>query len=81
MRAFISEFVRRRCPVIPVILEGCVNVPQLPLFMQQFTWVDFRKKEPSPIDMLVWGVTGVKPEAQARAKALSTRTVRQGRGR
>jgi hypothetical protein len=62
MRAFISEFLKRRCPVIPVILEGCVNVPQLPLFMQQFTWVDFRKKVPAPIDMLVWGVTGVKPQ-------------------
>lgn len=61
MRAFISEFVRRRCPVIPVILQDCVNVPALPLFMRQFTWVDFRKKEPPPIDMLLWGVTGVKP--------------------
>lgn len=77
MRAFISEFVRRRCPVIPVILEGCVSVPQLPLFMQQFTWVDFRKNDPSPIDMLVWGITGVKPEAQARAKPPSTRAVRR----
>lgn len=61
MRAFISEFVRRRCPVIPVILEDCASVPSLPLFMQQFTWVDFRKSDPSPVDMLLWGITGNKP--------------------
>lgn len=80
MRAFITEFVRRRCPVIPVILEDCVNVPQLPLFMQQFTWVDFRKKEPPPTDMLVWGITGVKPEPKIAVPAPSKRAVRRKRG-
>lgn len=73
MRAFISEFVRRRCPVIPVILKDCVTVPQLPLFMQQFTWVDFRKKEPSPMDMLIWGITGEKPNAKGVRKAARQR--------
>jgi hypothetical protein len=60
MRAFISEFVSRRCPVIPVILRECSVVPQLPLFMRQFTWVDFRKNEPEPFDYLMWGITGNK---------------------
>jgi len=63
MRAFISEFVDRRCPVIPVILKSCKNVPQLPIFLRQFTWVDFRKPEPDPIDRLIWGITGKKPKS------------------
>jgi hypothetical protein len=61
LSAFISEFVARRCPVIPVILKSCQAVPQLPLFLRQFTWVDFRKLEPDPIERLIWGITGVKP--------------------
>ena len=61
IRAFLSEFVNRRCPVIPVILTDCTTVPQLPLFMRQFTWVDFRKERPTPFDQLVWGITGERP--------------------
>jgi len=60
LRAFLSEFVRRRCPVIPVILQECSKVPQLPLFLNQFTWVDFRKTVPEPFGRLVWGITGRK---------------------
>lgn len=61
LRAFLSEFVRRRCPVIPVILPKCVSVPQLPLFLKQFTWVDFRKSKPEPFGQLLWGITGKRP--------------------
>ncbi len=59
-RAFLSEFAKRRCPVIPVILPDCTNVPQLPMFLRQFTWVDFRKTIPDPFSQLVWGITGRK---------------------
>ena len=62
IRGFLQEFVRRKCPVIPVILQECPNVPQLPLFLSQLTWVDFRKKAPDPFDRLLWGITGVKPQ-------------------
>ena len=62
IRAFLSEFVNRRCPVIPVILADCEEVPELPLFMRQFTWVDFRKNQPTPFGQLVWGITGQRPE-------------------
>ncbi len=63
IRAFLQEFVRRRCPIIPVILKKCQNVPQLPLFLSQLTWVDFRKDTPDPFDRLLWGITGVKPKS------------------
>ena len=58
IRAFLQEFVRRQCPVIPVILNDTAKVPDLPLFMRQFMWVDYRKTYPSPIGQLVWGITG-----------------------
>ena len=77
MRAFISEFVNRRCPVIPVILEGCSTIPQLPLFMRQFIWVDFRKDAPPPLELLIWGITGQKPSVTARSNKSVKRTGRK----
>jgi len=62
LRAFISEFVDRGCPVIPLILAGCEKPPKLPIFLKAFTWVDFRKQEPDPFECLVWGITGKKPD-------------------
>lgn len=60
IRAFLQEFVRRRCPIIPVILPDCSIVPALPLFLTQLTWVDFRKSTPDPYKNLLWGITGKK---------------------
>lgn len=62
MRGFISEFVDRRVPVIPVLLPGAPAQPELPLFLRQFTWVDFRRDDPDPYDQLVWGITGQRPD-------------------
>jgi WD40 repeat protein len=56
--AFLREFVRRGCPVIPIILDYAPNEPQLPIFLQGMTWVDFRKQEPEPMSRLIWGITG-----------------------
>lgn len=61
LNAFLREFVRRRCPVIPVLLEDAPTEPELPIFLQGMTWVDFRKKEPDPMEQLVWGITGKSP--------------------
>jgi len=60
IRAFLGEFVRRGCPVIPVLLPDCKAIPKLPLFLKQFTWVDLRKSKPDPFKLLLWGVTGKK---------------------
>ncbi len=61
MRAFLSEFVDRGCPVIPVLLENAPQKPKLPIFLKAMTWVDFRRRESNPMGKLVWGVTGNKP--------------------
>ena len=51
---------RRKCLVIPVILPE--DVPSrrrnCPSFWQDMTWVDFRRKDPDPLERLVWGITG-----------------------
>lgn len=43
VRAFLSQFVKRGCPVMPVILPSAVTVPELPIFLQEMMWVDLRK--------------------------------------
>jgi hypothetical protein len=58
LEAFLNEFVRRGCPVIPVILVGAPTKPRLPPFLGNMTWVDFRKQDPDPLKQIVWGITG-----------------------
>ena len=61
IRAFLSEFVDRGCPVIPVLLEDAPKKPKLPIFLKALTWVDFRDGESNPMGKLIWGITGIKP--------------------
>ena len=61
MRAFLSEFVDRGCPVIPVLLENSPQKPKLPIFLKSLTWVDFRHAESKPMGRLIWGITKIKP--------------------
>jgi hypothetical protein len=58
LEAFLREFVRRGCPVIPVLLPDAPKQPKLPVFLKGMTWVDFRKDEPNPMGHLLWGITG-----------------------
>lgn len=53
LRAFLSEFVSRGCPVIPVILPNTREVPELPIFLKQMTWVDLRKQYESNLIKLI----------------------------
>lgn len=55
VRAFITQFMRRGCPVIPIILPECSRVPNLPIFLQQFHWVDLRQNSGVGIDKIVAG--------------------------
>jgi hypothetical protein len=56
IRAFLSEFARHGCPVIPVLLEGA-SVPDLPLFLRQMMWVDLRNDYFSNLSRLVTALT------------------------
>jgi hypothetical protein len=64
--AFLAEFVNRGLPVIPVLLENAPSKPKLPLFLGNFTWVDFKQSRPDPFDRLIRGITGKKPESKTR---------------
>jgi nucleotide-binding universal stress UspA family protein len=61
LTAFLRQFTRRGCPVIPVLLPGAQQ-PDLPVFLDGMTWVNLATTEPDPLDQLVWGVTGRRPD-------------------
>jgi TIR domain len=58
---FLRQFVKRACPVIPVILPGVQQEPALPNFLEGMGWVDFRESVPDPLDSLIFGITGSNP--------------------
>lgn len=58
--AFLQEFIRRKCPVIPVLLPEAQTQTRLPIFLKNRHWVDFRLKKPEPVSQLIWGITGEK---------------------
>ena len=60
LEAFLREFVNRSCPVIPVLLPDAPEEPQLPIFLRGYTWVDFRRQDPDPLELLIWGITGIR---------------------
>ncbi len=61
LAAFMRQFVRRRCPVIPVLLPGAER-PELPAFLDGMTLVDLAASDPDPLDQLEWGITGRHPD-------------------
>lgn len=61
MRAFLARARREEIPVIPVLLPGCPETPQLTLFLEAMTWVDLRGGlTDEGLARLVWGITGTK---------------------
>ncbi len=63
IQAFLSEFMRRKCPVIPTVLAEATKTPELPWTLRNRHQVDFRVSEPDPLKQLIWGITGVKSVA------------------
>jgi len=62
IHAFLRAFVKRKVPVIPVMLIDAPAQPELPAFLEGMVWVDFRSTDPDPLAMLIWGITGNRPE-------------------
>lgn len=58
LHAILHELFNRKRPIIPVLLSEIDNLPKLPLFLKDFTWVNFCKKDPDPIERLILGITG-----------------------
>ncbi|MFL6193404.1 MAG: toll/interleukin-1 receptor domain-containing protein, partial [Thermoanaerobaculia bacterium] len=75
MRAFLARARREKIPVIPVLLPGCPDSPQLTLFLEAMTWVDLREGlTDDGLDRLVWGITGSKSEGTEAAPSADRRT-------
>jgi hypothetical protein len=72
--AFLRNFVQRKRPVIPVLLSTAPAAPDLPLFLEQNTWVDFRISDPDPMERLLWGITGQHGGARGAGALLPRRT-------
>ena len=63
MRGCLNEFVKRKLPIIPVLLPNAAKKPDLPVFLNAFTWVDLRNGfTDKGLDRIEWGITGKKPE-------------------
>jgi nucleoside phosphorylase len=58
MDAFLRQFKKRGCPVIPVLLPDAPQQPDLPIFLEEMGWVDYRKEDPDPLKELIWGISG-----------------------
>ena len=63
LNTLMDEFVKRECPVIPVILPTTQTTPELPTFLRGMHYVDFHLRDPDPISQLVWGITGERPKS------------------
>jgi len=64
IEALLTQLVKRKCSIIPVILEGRQGQPQLPPFLGMVHVVDMRQLDPDPFRQLVWGITGDKSPAE-----------------
>lgn len=56
----LSEFIKRGCRIIPVLLPGASIQSDLHLFLRDKTWVDYRSPEHDPINKLVWGIKRIR---------------------
>lgn len=56
--ALLRQFVKRKCPVIPVLLAPRKRKPKLPIFLEGMNWVDFGDAELDAYQQLIWGITG-----------------------
>lgn len=59
--AFIREFHRRKCRIIPVILRDATEIPALPVFIEGVQWIDFREVYNDPIARLVRAIMRENP--------------------
>lgn len=57
-RAFINEFAKRGCKIIPILIGSALRAPELPLFLRQFMWVDLRADDGRQLAKLISALRG-----------------------
>ncbi|MBV9258517.1 MAG: TIR domain-containing protein [Ktedonobacteraceae bacterium] len=68
--AILDELADQGIPVIPVFLPATPLDMKIPRFLKNMTWVDFREKDPDPLERLIWGITGNHPARVYRSGIL-----------
>lgn len=63
MLTAINLSVKQNKPVIPILLPGCPDKPEIPIFLQNYTHVDFRNglEDEDAWKRLLWAITGKNP--------------------
>ncbi len=60
IEVLLQEFVKRKCPVIPVLLKSAPEPEnlQVPIFLSNKIkkWVNFCEQDPDPLEQLIWGI-------------------------
>ena len=60
--AFLRAATLRGLPIVPVLLPNAPESPDLPLFLKERVWVDFRGGLSNEgLNQLSWGITGTRP--------------------
>jgi len=65
VQAILSRFKKEGRPVMPVFLETAPADAAFSPFLDSRTRVDFRRKDPDPLDQLIFGITGQHPKRSA----------------
>ena len=85
IEALLRQFVNRGCPVIPLLLPNATTKPELPLFLEGMTWVDFRKPEQheidedeEPLDLLIWGISGQRVQKYPKPDLVNPQSIMPG---
>ena len=60
---FLQRFVEHDLRVIPVFLADAPAETDLMMFLKLFTWVDFRRPDPDPMQLLIQGITRDRSDA------------------
>lgn len=75
-----AEAAGRGMRIIPVLLPGVLDPSELPASLRTRAWVDFRRPEPDPLELLAQGIRSVPgsvPAAEAPPPDESPRRERQ----
>jgi hypothetical protein len=82
IRAYVERWSSKDARMIPVILPGVLEAPELPLFVRQTLWVDMRqweKRESDGFYRLVLGILA-KPPGDSPRKKFGARDVAEWQG-
>lgn len=63
IRGALQLVVKDERPIIPVLLPGCPEEPELPMFLSDLKWVDLRAGlSDDGVNQLRWGITGKRTD-------------------